>query len=86
MVRLLNPETAFRTLIKGFVGTISELAFSHSDSDTLACVDEGGNVYIWVIHEENGKLKYPVDDMLITSKTYFSIIVKWIEFGTFIIN
>lgn len=72
VVRLLNPETASRTLIKGFVGTISELAFSHRDSDTLACVDEGGNVYIWVIHEENGKLEYPVDDVLFTSNSYFS--------------
>lgn len=59
VVRLLNPETASRTLIKGFVGMISELAFSHRDSNTLACVDEGGNVYIWVIQEENGKLEYP---------------------------
>lgn len=59
VVRLLNPETATRTLIKGFVGTISELAFSHKDSNMLACVDEGGNVYIWVIHEKNGKLEYP---------------------------
>ena len=40
---------------------ISELAFSHKDSNTLACVDEGGNVYIWVIHEENGKLEYPLE-------------------------
>ena len=38
---------------------ISELAFSHRDSNTLACVDEGGNVYIWAIREENGKLEYP---------------------------
>lgn len=60
VVRLLNPETASRTLIKGFVGTISELAFSHKDSNMLACVDEGGNVYIWVIHEEDGKLEYSV--------------------------
>ena len=60
VVRLLNPQTASRTLIKGFVGMISELAFSHKDSNTLACVDEGGNVYIWVIHEENGKLEYPL--------------------------
>lgn len=59
VVRLLNPETATRTLIKGFVGTISELSFSHKDSNMLACVDEGGNVYIWVIHEKNGKLEYP---------------------------
>lgn len=60
-MRLLNPETASRTLIKGFVGMVSELAFSHKDSNTLACVDEGGNVYIWVIHEENGKLEYPLE-------------------------
>lgn len=60
VVRLLDPETASRTLIKGFVGMVSELAFSHKDSNTLACVDEGGNVYVWVIHEENGKLEYSV--------------------------
>ena len=59
VVRLLDPETASRILIKGFVGMISELAFSHKDSNTLACVDEGGNVYVWVIQDENGKLEYP---------------------------
>ena len=59
VVRLLDPETASRTLIKGFAGMISELAFSHKDSNTLACVDEGGNVYVWVIQDENGKLEYP---------------------------
>ncbi|XP_067055317.1 enhancer of mRNA-decapping protein 4-like isoform X1 [Acropora muricata] len=60
VVRLLDPETASRILIKGFVGMISELAFSHKDSNTLACVDEGGNVYVWVIQDENGKLEYSV--------------------------
>ena len=58
-MRLLDPETASRILIKGFEGMISELAFSHKDSNTLACVDEGGNVYVWVIQDDNGKLEYP---------------------------
>ena len=38
---------------------ISELAFSHKDSEILACVDEGGNVYVWTISEQNGNLEYP---------------------------
>ena len=59
VVRILNPETATRALIRGFSGRISDLAFAHKDSTTLACVDEGGNLYIWNVSEENQSLGYP---------------------------
>ena len=55
----MNPETATRALIRGFSGRISDLAFAHKDSSTLACVDEGGNLYIWNVSEENQSLGYP---------------------------
>ena len=44
---------------------ISELAFSHNNSNTLACVDEGGNVYVWTISEQDGNLEYPLNNLLI---------------------
>ncbi|XP_048577048.1 enhancer of mRNA-decapping protein 4 isoform X2 [Nematostella vectensis] len=58
VVRLLNPETATRALIKGFIGLVTDLAFAHANSNTLACVDEGGNVYVWSVQEEDGKIEY----------------------------
>lgn len=38
----------------------------------LACVDEGGNVYIWVIHEKNGKLEYPFLTQLLSLSNGFN--------------
>ncbi|XP_031552584.1 enhancer of mRNA-decapping protein 4-like isoform X2 [Actinia tenebrosa] len=60
VVRLLNPQTATRALIKGFTGLITDLAFAHRNSNTLACVDEGGNVFVWNVREQGDKIEYKI--------------------------
>ena len=47
VLRLIHQETNNRVLLKGFVGAIVDVAFYHANSNLLACVDEGGNLYIW---------------------------------------
>lgn len=47
VLRLIQQETNNRALLKGFVGAIVDVAFCHSKSNLLACVDQGGNLYIW---------------------------------------
>ena len=47
VLRLIHQETNSRALLKGFVGAIVDVAFYHTNSNLLACVDEGGNLYIW---------------------------------------
>lgn len=47
VLRLLHRETNVRALLKGFVGPIVDVAFCHSRSNLLACMDQGGNLYIW---------------------------------------
>ena len=47
VLRLIQQETNNRALLKGFVGAILDVSFAHANSNLLACVDQGGNVYIW---------------------------------------
>ncbi|XP_033897070.3 enhancer of mRNA-decapping protein 4-like isoform X4 [Acipenser ruthenus] len=57
MIRVLNIGTAERTLLKGFTGGVTDLAFAHLNSNQLACVDEAGNLFVWQLTEENGKIQ-----------------------------
>ncbi|MGH0118419.1 UNVERIFIED_CONTAM: hypothetical protein FKN15_023355 [Acipenser sinensis] len=57
MIRVLNVGTAERTLLKGFTGGVTDLAFAHLNSNQLACVDEAGNLFVWQLTEENGKIQ-----------------------------
>ncbi|XP_077566843.1 enhancer of mRNA-decapping protein 4 [Stigmatopora nigra] len=47
MIRVLSLGSAERSLLKGFTGAVTDLAFAHLDSPLLACVDEAGNLMIW---------------------------------------
>uniref|UniRef100_A0A8C7F2H8 Enhancer of mRNA-decapping protein 4 n=1 Tax=Oncorhynchus kisutch TaxID=8019 RepID=A0A8C7F2H8_ONCKI len=47
MIRVLSLGSAERTLLKGFTGAVTDLAFAHLDSTLLGCVDEAGNLVIW---------------------------------------
>ncbi|KAG7229803.1 hypothetical protein INR49_012452 [Caranx melampygus] len=49
MIRVLSLGFAERSLLKGFTGAVTDLAFAHLDSSLLGCVDEAGNLMI-VIH------------------------------------
>nr|XP_056718805.1 enhancer of mRNA-decapping protein 4 isoform X2 [Euleptes europaea] len=57
MVRVLSISTAERTLLKGFTGGIADLAFAHLNSNQLACLDEAGNLFVWRLAMENGKIQ-----------------------------
>ena len=47
VLRLLRQGTNGRALLKGFVGAVVDVVFCHANSNLLACVDEGGNLYLW---------------------------------------
>lgn len=47
VLRLIEVETNTRCLLKGFVGPVVDVEFCHADSNILACVDKGGNLYVW---------------------------------------
>ncbi|PIK58038.1 putative enhancer of mRNA-decapping protein 4 [Apostichopus japonicus] len=64
-VRVLNRQTSQRALLKGFKEMINDLAFSHYNSNLLACVDRIGSLSVWKLMEE--------DDHTITSKLILSV-------------
>ncbi|KAM7413951.1 hypothetical protein PAMA_018986 [Pampus argenteus] len=47
MIRVLSVSFAERSLLKGFTGAVTDLAFAHLDSSLLGCVDEAGNLMVW---------------------------------------
>uniref|UniRef100_A0A8D0GBJ2 Enhancer of mRNA-decapping protein 4 n=1 Tax=Sphenodon punctatus TaxID=8508 RepID=A0A8D0GBJ2_SPHPU len=57
MVRVLSVSTAERTLLKGFTGGVADLAFAHLNSNQLACLDEAGNLFVWRLAMNNGKIQ-----------------------------
>ncbi|XP_074865356.1 enhancer of mRNA-decapping protein 4 isoform X2 [Carettochelys insculpta] len=57
MVRVLSISTAERTLLKGFTGGVADLAFAHLNSNQLACLDEAGNLFVWRLAMDNGKIQ-----------------------------
>lgn len=58
MIRVLRLGSTERTLLKGFTGAVTDLAFAHLDSTLLGCVDEAGNMFIWQLTSQNGKIQY----------------------------
>ncbi|XP_064193513.1 enhancer of mRNA-decapping protein 4 isoform X2 [Anguilla rostrata] len=56
MIRVLSLSAAERTLLKGFVGGVTDLAFAHLDSTQLACMDEAGNLFVWQLTSRDGKI------------------------------
>ncbi|CAB1323235.1 unnamed protein product, partial [Coregonus sp. 'balchen'] len=63
MIRVLSLGSAERTLLKGFTGAVTDLAFAHLDSTLLGCVDEAGNLAeVWdleILRSNNNT--WPVD-------------------------
>lgn len=58
MIRVLRLDSTERTLLKGFTGAVTDLAFAHLDSTLLGCVDEAGNMFIWQLTNQNSKIQY----------------------------
>ncbi|XP_063053515.1 enhancer of mRNA-decapping protein 4 isoform X3 [Engraulis encrasicolus] len=57
MIRVLSLDSAERTLLKGFTGAVTDLAFAHLDSTMLGCVDEAGNLVIWQLTSTQAKIQ-----------------------------
>lgn len=59
MIRILSVSCAERSLLKGFTGAVTDLAFAHIDSSLLGCVDEAGNLMVWQLTCNGDKIVYP---------------------------
>lgn len=59
MIRILSVGFAERSLLKGFTGAVTDLAFAHIDSSLLGCVDEAGNLMVWQLTCNGDKIVYP---------------------------
>ncbi|XP_074257893.1 enhancer of mRNA-decapping protein 4 isoform X2 [Saimiri boliviensis] len=57
MVRVISVSTSERILLKGFTGSVADLAFAHLNSPQLACLDEAGNLFVWRLALVNGKIQ-----------------------------
>lgn len=57
MIRVLRLGSTERSLLKGFTGAVTDLAFAHLDSTLLGCVDEAGNMFIWQLTIHNSKIQ-----------------------------
>uniref|UniRef100_A0A1A8FP82 Enhancer of mRNA-decapping protein 4 n=2 Tax=Nothobranchius korthausae TaxID=1143690 RepID=A0A1A8FP82_9TELE len=56
MIRVLSLDFNERTLLKGFTGAVTDLAFAHLDSPLLGCVDEAGNLMVWQLTLTGSKI------------------------------
>ena len=59
VVRIINRKTAQRELVKGFKGSVTDIAFAHLTPIILGAVDEIGNMFVYEILETDGGFKYP---------------------------
>ncbi|XP_051725680.1 enhancer of mRNA-decapping protein 4 isoform X1 [Ctenopharyngodon idella] len=57
MIRVLQLGSTERSLLKGFTGAVTDLAFAHLDSTLLGCVDEAGNMFIWQLTSHSNKIQ-----------------------------
>ncbi|XP_041651438.1 enhancer of mRNA-decapping protein 4 isoform X2 [Cheilinus undulatus] len=62
MIRVLSVGSAERSLLKGFTGAVTDLAFAHLDSSLLGCVDEAGNLMVWQLTCTGSKI---LDQMVV---------------------
>ena len=54
-VRVISRQNSSdRVLLKGFSGFVTDLAFSHPTSSTLAAVDDMGNLMVWNLEQVAG--------------------------------
>lgn len=77
MIRVLSVGFAERSLLKGFTGAVTDLAFAHLDSSLLGCVDEAGNLMVWQLTCTGSKILYPgvcrrmISTMCVSFECYF---------------
>ena len=47
VLRVIHRQTNNRALLKGFTGPVLDVGFAPGSSGLLACVDQGGNLFVW---------------------------------------
>lgn len=58
VVRVINMKSSERSLLKGFSGRVSDIAFAHLSTYILGAVDEMGNMFIYeILESQNGKIE-----------------------------
>ena len=88
VVRLIHRHTNSRTLLKGFTGPVLDVAFSPSAASLLACVDQGGNLFVWDLSKTDSGLSdvnryvYIQPNMLSLCDEEVSKIGKYVGFST----
>jgi hypothetical protein len=71
-VRILSRRSAERALLKGFAGSVLDVAFAHSEDIMLAAVDEMGCVHVYRCSTlQDGKILYPCNSTEGPSKMSF---------------
>ena len=61
VVRIIQQKTKDRTLLKKFTGQVLDVSFAHANSNLLAVIDQGGNLYVYDLDIANGdvtKIRY----------------------------
>ena len=60
VVRVINRKTAERALLKGYAGSVLDVAFAHLAAVVLGSVDELGNMFVYeILEDKDGKIEYP---------------------------
>lgn len=61
IVRLIHRQFAERALIKGYNGSVVDLAFAYAEADILATMDESGSLFVHKIElDQSQHVTYPL--------------------------
>ena len=75
VVRVINrQDSSDRALLKGFGGVVTDIAFSHSTSNTLAATDDAGNIFVWNLFQTAGKIKLVIVKIFAALQYHFFIL------------
>ena len=74
-MRILNRRTAERALLKGFMGSVVDVAFAHSEDVIVATIDEVGNLFVYTLESaQDGKIVYLLEPGALHSGMGLSLI------------
>ena len=84
VVRIINRRTEDRLLIKGMLGPVVDLAFSHSSEEVvIGIVDSFGNMFVYRVVEESSGMQSERIMEIMRGDITFSQSVKKLNFQQF---
>eukprot|EP01135_Chromosphaera_perkinsii_P007850 Nk52_evm42s1020 gene=Nk52_evmTU42s1020 len=60
LIRVINSNTAKRTLLRGMTDAVADIAFAGRDSNIIAAVDKSGCFFVWELVEEAQEISQKV--------------------------